>query len=71
MNNAREFLPQGKATAELPIGLLPVEPQSRGGWLGDVLTAEVSQEISSLVLSSVSLNLTQYSSHTGGTIKLW
>lgn len=52
MHNAREFLPQGKATAELPIGLLPVEPQCRGGWLGGELTAEVSQYSSSLVLSS-------------------
>lgn len=47
MNNAREFLPQGKATAKLPIGLLPVEPQCRGGWLGGVFTAEVSQYSSS------------------------
>lgn len=64
VNNAREFLPQGKATAELPIGLLPVEPQSRGGRLG----AEVSQYSSSLVLFPGSLNLTQFSSHTGDTI---
>ncbi|RMC10479.1 hypothetical protein DUI87_13284 [Hirundo rustica rustica] len=31
VNNAMEFLPQGKATVELPIGLLPVELQCRGG----------------------------------------
>ncbi|CAN0090782.1 unnamed protein product, partial [Bubo scandiacus] len=39
-NKAREFQPQRKAAEELPMGLLPVGPQCRGGWLGGSLPRE-------------------------------
>lgn len=49
MNKARVFQPPRKATAELPMGLLPLGPQCRGGWLGGLFTAAASQYGSSLV----------------------
>lgn len=58
LNKAGEFQPQRKATAEFPMGLLPVGPQCRGGWLGGVFTA-ASQYGFSLFSSPVSLNLTR------------
>lgn len=45
MNKARGFQPQRKATAEHPMGLLPVGPQCKGGWLGGVFTAAAPQSM--------------------------